>query len=1107
MSQQELFDSFYKDDADDYSHDYLQAANQQEALDAVNWARERVQAQSDRPDEDPLGFSGVVRNVAEIPRGIGTGVIDGLNEAAAAIYQAGDALAPYMPEWMNYRPKIERDEEGNFTGIGLDKTQYDSTNPSTPPELPNFEQPETGLGNLTNELSQFLAGFIGAGKVLKPFQAGTRAGQIGKAMVQGGIADFAFMDPLEERVSNFIQAVPGLQNPVTEFLASSPQDTAMEGRLKSAIEGFGLGVAADAAMSGFRALRNARWFRSQFASDEEAGQALLREIEAATDENEARSFLSNIGDPNAPLIKEMEPEDILNPSARPSQVEINFARIDTPDDIKVVMQNMADSFKGGVDDARRGRRTFKEIQLSADQEDAWKILAERRRGDPLNAEQTLAARNLWASSTETLSRVARSAAENPSDENLFAFRKMLAVQDAIQKEVIAARTETARALASWRIGSASRDQMVEQMASLLDAFGGTEVNRELAARVAALSSKGMAAELGEFVSKGVYARSRDAVQEAWVMGLLSNPPTHMVNMMGNTLTAIQQVFERGAAARIGRFLGDETGVQIGEATAMLQGMWGGMKDGLRLAGKAFKMDEGGAWANKVELRPSPSIASENFNLAKDSAFGKTVDVIGQVVRVPGRALTAEDEFFKSVGYRAELHAQAFRQANREAVAGQIPENGIKARMAELVSNPPKNIQMAAIDNATYVTFTNSPGQFAKGWLRLSQQNPMLRFVTPFIKTPANIFNYALGERTPLAPLFKGFREDMAAGGARRQLALARASTGTATMMMAADLAFSGIITGDGPANQAERQTLMRTGWQPNSIKIGDRYFSFSRMDPIGMTLGIAANLVEIANHMDQEDREVDADEAAVHFAASIANSVMSKNYMRGLSDFMEMLAQPQARAESYANRFAGSFVPTVVANAARQVDPYMLEVNSMMDAMKARIPGLSKDLDARRDLWGRAISYRSGMGTFYDAVSPIASRRESPEPVDDEMLRLECYVATPKKTVSFDGVNVDLTRFEGAYSRYVELAGNEAKSMAWQKGCMDFLNQVVTGAHPLSELYRLKSDGPEGGKADFIRAAIMDYRRMAREQLLKEYPEIRQHVNEKSTGPLSKWNF
>jgi hypothetical protein len=236
---------------------------------------------------------------------------------------------------------------------------------------------------------------------------------------------------------------------------------------------------------------------------------------------------------------------------------------------------------------------------------------------------------------------------------------------------------------------------------------------------------------------------------------------------------------------------------------------------------------------------------------------------------------------------------------------------------------------------------------------------------------------------------------------------------------------------------------------------------------------------------------------------------MEKSYMRGLAEIVDVLANPQMKAESFASRFVGSFVPSALAEAARAQDPYRLEINSMLDGMRSRIPGLSKNLPLRRDLWGRAISYRSGLGAVYDAVSPIASRRENPEPIDEEMLRHETWVAAPKRQVVFDGVTVDLTRdeFKGAYSRYTQLAGNALKHPTWGKGCMDYLNDVVTGNHHMSSIYDMRSDGPDGGKSEFIRSTISQYRELARKQLLDEYPELSAYVEEKKLAAGGKFNF
>ena len=1125
-------------DNDDYTAAYAQHVQDDESRDALAWMQKMtdpdsgaeaagretmmpsVPAEDARelpdaslawgaPSEGRGMFSNVLRNISDIPLSVGHGAVNAANEAVELVYELADHLRQATPEWMDYGVHFDfRDGEGGYNL--LPEVSIYRGKPEVPQIPQPFDDPDTPTGEVTSKIAQFLTGFVSGGRVLKGAKAATTSGRIAKAAAQGGIADFAFFDGQEERLSNLVQEIPALRNPISEYLAASGDDGRIEGRFKNALEGLGVGVATDGLFTAVKALKAARNAKKTMpGAEERAGREIVQKAPA--------SAFEVLGNPGGPLVGSGKAESAWSPARRSAtewggeaaqeKVYINFARIDSPEDVRVAMQKAADLYKPEIDAARRGRRTFEEIKLSAEQEDAWKILAGRRNAEPLNAEQSLAARNLWASSGEKLSETARLASAAPTEENLFAFRKMLEVHRAIQSEVVAARTETARALASWRIPSGPQELMRRQIDDVLEGTGGMEASRELAERVAKLSDAGMVEELEAFVTKTPARIARESIQEAWVMALLSGPKTHLVNMMSNTTVALQQVFERGVAGTIGRITGDTTGVQVGEALSMLNGMIGGAKDGLRLAGKALRMNEAGGWAGKVDLPHDPAISAENWRLAKDSAMGKAVDVLGAAVRVPGRALMAEDEFFKSVGYRMELHAQAYRQASREATAGKIGKDEIRSRMVDILDNPPDNIRIAAIDHATYSTFTNAPGEFAKGYMKFCQKFPALRFVTPFIKTPANIFNYAIAERSPFAPLFRSFREDLAAGGARQQLALARVSTGTTLMLAAADLAFNGQITGGGPPNMARKETLKRTGWQPYSIKVGDRYFSFSRMDPLGMTFGIAADLAEISMHTDQEDREVNADEAAVYFAAAIAGNTMSKSYMRGLSDAVEALANPKQRAEGWSQRFAGSFVPAGVAEVTRFNDPYMLEVNSMLDAMKARIPGLSAELPARRDLWGRAISYRSGLNAFYDAVSPIASRRENPEPIDREMLRLETYVPAPKRRESFDGVPVDLTNFGDAYSRFAQLAGNGIKHPAWGKGCMDFLNDVVNGRNPMAESYKLRSDGPEGGKAQFIRATVYQYRDMARKQLLEEYPDLQRYVEQKKLTQPGKWNF
>ena len=148
-------------------------------------------------------------------------------------------------------------------------------------------------------------------------------------------------------------------------------------------------------------------------------------------------------------------------------------------------------------------------------------------------------------------------------------------------------------------------------------------------------------------------------------------------------------------------------------------------------------------------------------------------------------------------------------------------------------------------------------------------------------------------------------------------------------------------------------------------------------------------------------------------------------------------------------------------------------------------------------MWGEPLKSESGLGKPFDAFSPIYTQQPTPEPIDKEILRIESNVTGPPRRTSFNGVTIDLSQYPKVYARYTELAGNGLKHPAWGLGAKDFLNKVVTGQHPLSAIYQLRTDGPDGGKDVFIRDTLWQYREMARRQLLEEYPDLAKDVGDK----------
>jgi hypothetical protein len=1024
--------------------------------------------------------------------------------------------------------------------------------------LPDIEEPVTTTGALVRGASQFLTGFMGSGRIkaIQKLAEAGRAGALSAPFLRGALADMVVFDPSEERLSNLVQQVPALENPVSEFLAASPDDSAAAGRLKTAAEGLGLGAIAEGLVRGLRAMRSGRAVAQQ-------AEPVVKQLVDTTNAQKAK-LAQLLGDPAGPALEVRVPDVPAEEAAaavaagkgEAREVFINWSRISSPEDVKAVMQEMADAFEPGIKKAQRGVRSWEQTKLSAEQKDAWQILAERRVGEPLNAEQSVAVRELWAQSAARLKGLAQEVVADPQSElNQIAFRRMLGIHAAVQEQVIAARTETARALNSWAIPAGDAvtfSGQMDQLKGLLQSE--SRSTQEIASGLLRLADAGMEKEATWFTRAVAAGRiGSDMVRQLWYGSLLSGLHTHARNMLSNTAVLGQQLMERKAANLIGRALGREY-VANGEATAQTFGMLQGFRDALRMSAKGRQVyaaalakraagdvdgastllaenagEVGGAYktaltgqtsgAGKVEMPMQGAFDPEKLGLSRTSPVGRVFDWIDTATTAPTRALAVEDEIFKSANARAELNAQAFRQASREVETGVIPPDRFTDRLTTLRNDPDENLRLLSRMSAEVNTFANEP-LATKSWksFKAVGEFPVIgRIVLPFRRTPYNIFAYGF-ERTLLAPLVRRWREDVFAGGARRDLAMAKFLTGNAVLAVFADMAMKGDITGKGPEHAGESASLRRQGIPANSFRVqigternGDpiyRWFSYRGLEPVGTQIGLAANITEILREKWKDDNP-EVDELVIAASMAIANQLTFATFMTGPADFVEMMSDSRRYGENWWERLVGSAVPTGVAQFARSSDPYVRAVEDMGDALRARTPGLSKDLPPLRDLWGRPIKRTAEMGTLYDFVSPIASQRESAEPIDLELERLEFYPEMPQRSVGLDGVKIDLTDRPREYSRYVELAGGALKeevsgapvrTQGYESegmGLMKELNAIVTGKHQSSSLYDALSGGPDGGKASLIDAIIKAHRAAAREQLLVEFPALAAEVEQK----------
>lgn len=834
-------------------------------------------------------------------------------------------------------------------------------------------------------------------------------------------------------------------------------------------------------------------------------------------------------------------------------VYINWAAINTPDDVKRAMGMMADAYAPQIEAAQRGIVSNAETAALAGDENAWKLLIGERKGNLPNAHEQLAMRRLWAASGEKLIETSRLAAAGGPAE-MIAFRKMLATHNMIQQTVLGVRTETARALQQWKIPAGSTAEQMRQLEFMLQNGGGEEVTRALAERIAVLAHPEWRGALDKFALQANKATSMDLVREFWINSILSGPKTHLVNMMSNSFVIGQSVLERAIAGQIGDILDPVDGVKIGEAMIMSIAAKEATKDMLRYAWrnlmvKARLKSEVGMESpfysegrNQLDLPRDPAWSASRLGVS-DTMLGKAVDMVGTAINLPGMAMRGEDTLFKTVNYRMELWAQAYRQSMEEVQAGVLPKDQLKSRIADIVADPPENIRLKAADLALYNTFTAPPGKITKSLITVRRvldetfRFPIGTALLPFLNTPGNIMKYTF-ERTPLAPVMAQVRADLAAGGARRDLALARMGLGTVIVGIGLDMAMNGEITGRGPAGKTkpgERQARARAGWQPYSVRVDTgrkdadgkpiyRYFAYNRLDPVGGQLAMAADLVDLIKHSDTRGGvPPDLEEILTGSVLTASQVYLNKSYLSGFAGFLDAVHDPDRYGEGYFTRFASSFVPTGVAEIAKSLDPVAKHVTGMLEGARARTPGLSEDVPPRLDFWGKEITYESGIGSLYDTLSPVYSRStEGASAIDREFFKLDYFPTHPgfinvKRSEAIKDEQKDaipLRNMPDIENRWIRLtSATQASTLIksnedadWMypkqkrsyirtlahfgdKTLKEALNAIVTGKD--DEKSKEYAEAGPDEKKDMISDVISAYRNTAREQVVREFPKLR----------------
>lgn len=645
--------------------------------------------------------------------------------------------------------------------------------------------------------------------------------------------------------------------------------------------------------------------------------------------------------------------------------EVNVSYLNTAEDVKAASVRLSELYENQIQEQRRGTVSNEQTALEAERLYEGLLGERRAAGQGVTPAELYARKQILVAALEDVTArqkefQAKGTAVTIEDGAQLAAAIERAAM--VQAEFRGASTEAGRALQILK--SVKRDnERIDAIKEMMNKYGGDpQVLAEMIGRID--TPEGMA----KFTRDAHKATTWEKVIEAWKAGLLSGPYTHAANLMGNfTFMAMRPVVDAVAVA-LGPITKGSERVSAIEPLARIAGNLQAVPDAARLAIQSFKE------AGVVDLQKS-----EQFRKAIE---GKK----GELIRTPFKLLGAADVFFKTLNERGEAYTLAIRQAVSEGL--NLNTREFRERVAELVQNPPEEMAAAVKAAGERFTFNEELGVGGKKLQALVKHYPILQFIAPFIRTPLNIAT-ELGRLTPIAPALGSWVADFKAGGARQAKAMAELTIGTSLMSAVFSWALDGTITGQGDPDPGKKRIQLASGWQPYSVKIGDKYYSYQRVQPVGTLMGLAADMATVWEHTTDEE----ADKLPKILAVAFGNAVTNQTFLQGITNVVQAASEPTRFGPKLAQNYAGSIVPAVSGQAAQMNDPLQREVNSMLDAIKNRIPGVREDLLPKRDAFGEPVQNKEKLGFVF----PIAISAKSDDPVRSEAHRLGISVGAPPK--------------------------------------------------------------------------------------------------------------
>lgn len=449
-------------------------------------------------------------------------------------------------------------------------------------------------------------------------------------------------------------------------------------------------------------------------------------------------------------------------------------------------------------------------------------------------------------------------------------------------------------------------------------------------------------QAASFYRQFVKPKASDWLEKVRYSSMLSSPNTHINNASSNFQgTGIIAPIEKTISGQVDWLL---SAINPNRKRQQFAG------EGAAYA-KGYYSNIGNAWTKFTDTMTGKKLSSAqemySLPLTEKGTTGRKVE---NVLSVPGKLLQAADEFFQTLTEGGSTEALKYREGQGikiRDIEGQAYLEGRKRLFNSGFGLKEEGYVLKALEFI--------PQKVAEA--RMSS-NPVIstiaKYTFPFVRVPSNILKASV-EYGPLGVT-------TLPGASNKVGQLSKAILGTSIGLAVAALVGEDRLTWAEPRDEKKRNAARAAGWQPYSLKIGNNYYSYSKMHP-----AIAFNLALVAAVRDSEKKKLLDDgqvETVLNGLAKWVNFYADMSYVKNIGDAVSGINGDLSAGTRQVSNYVQQLVPfrALMGWVARIVDPYQRQVDpkgeildKQLQQLMTQIPGLSSQVPIRQDSSGNLV--------------------------------------------------------------------------------------------------------------------------------------------------------